>query len=275
MRWGTRPLPGGPSDVLLAVTDGCSRTWWTGDVFRRLGRWSQHVPVALVMLLPEAMWSRTALRRCERVPLFRAAGGGPVYATVAEGGGAPGPVIPVVSIDPTSFAKAALLLGSNYVQVDGGGVVVPADAGAGPPPSAGDGEDSPSADERVHRFMSSASLEAIRLARLTALFPAPTFKTLRLVRAAAGLSGDALLDAEIVLGGLMSAHPRNPGPDTARGASGAGAGDWVYRFHPGVREALWPEIRPAPRKRSRSSNGSASMWSAAPTRRPAWPRPSW
>ena len=91
--------PGGPSDVVLTLTDACSRAWWTGDALRRLGEWSRHTAVGLVVLLPEELWSRTALGRYALVRLYRPAGGGPLYTLALPGGPDDGPVVPVTSAD--------------------------------------------------------------------------------------------------------------------------------------------------------------------------------
>ena len=55
--------------LILLVTDCLSPIWYTGQILPVLDEWSNHGPMALVQMLPEWLWDRTALREASAVLL--------------------------------------------------------------------------------------------------------------------------------------------------------------------------------------------------------------
>jgi formylglycine-generating enzyme required for sulfatase activity len=53
--------------LILLVSDCISPIWYTGQILPTLDRWSNHGPMALLQMLPEWLWSRTALRQASSV----------------------------------------------------------------------------------------------------------------------------------------------------------------------------------------------------------------
>jgi tetratricopeptide (TPR) repeat protein len=238
-------LPLGPEGLVFVLTDACSRAWWNGAAFLLALEWSRKVPLGLVSPLPETMWHRTALGQCESMPLFRPAGDAPIYtlplptapnpadAFASSWADDPGAetddldraisgIIPVASTDVLSFGDLVLLLGENRRAARGGGVLIErasfatsqvvTEAMAATP------------QERVRRFLASASPTATRLAQLLAHFRIPSREAMRLIRAASGLPSSSVHEAEVVLGGLMRLMV----------SYGRGRSRIRYQFHDGV-----------------------------------------
>ncbi len=53
--------------LILLISDCISPIWHTGQILPTLDRWSNHGPMALLQMLPEWLWDRTALRRASAV----------------------------------------------------------------------------------------------------------------------------------------------------------------------------------------------------------------
>jgi formylglycine-generating enzyme required for sulfatase activity len=53
--------------LIILVSDCVSPIWYTGQILPTLHRWSNHGPMALLQMLPEWLWDRTALRQASSV----------------------------------------------------------------------------------------------------------------------------------------------------------------------------------------------------------------
>ena len=116
--------PGGPQ-VILLVSDAVSRAWHSGAVARLLAAWSHAAPTALVQILPERLWSRTALRDARPIRFLSrgtALGARGSWAPVEQLGpseeeDAPTVAVPVATLDPSSLRDlAGLLAGRGMVR---------------------------------------------------------------------------------------------------------------------------------------------------------------
>jgi hypothetical protein len=212
--------------VILVISDCVSSGWRSGAVQAQLATWGRSNPVALLQVLPEELWSRTALRGS---PTAQLTAGRPAAANallraraLADLGGLR---LPVVSLDARTLQGwAGVLAGTARSWVPG---VVLADKPEAR--SAADPVAERTGEERVRRFRGSASPTAQQLAEL--LSAAPLYQpVVRLVwqTMLPGATQGHL--AEVFLGGLVKrTTPFNApvDPDEVR-----------YDFFPGVRDEL-------------------------------------
>lgn len=221
---------------VLVISDCVGAAWQSGAMSRMLGTWGRRQPVAIVQMLPQRLWRRTALDptavrwQCAAPPgtandrlTWRVRGGGPAPRGVP---------VPVLELQPRWLNSwATVISGTGTGWVNGLAQMV-GEPGGRPPPwpdEADAGAPDPTASERVARFLAESSPEAGSLACYFAA-AALTLPVMRLVqREMAPHSTNGHL-AEVFLGGLLVR-----GDDAAR----PGSPDEVrYDLRPGVREAL-------------------------------------
>jgi DNA-binding NtrC family response regulator/CRP-like cAMP-binding protein len=219
--------------VILIVSDCVATGWYTGAVARLLAQWATRTPVALVQVLPERLWSGTALAEATHVFVHAPFPGAPnryldrqdpwgVALPDAASSGSLAPV-PVLTFDPESVASwAQFLAGGRGAWAPG--VIFPtaAFAPALPAPAT---DDALSAAEQVAWFRHVASPQAFRLVQLLAVVPL-TLPVMRLVQTMLPRTRQSHL-AEVFLGGLLRLDTPADDPDYAR-----------YDFQLGVRQEL-------------------------------------
>lgn len=216
--------------TLVVVMSPCvSAGWDDGTVASVLNLWSARGPVLLVPLLPEHLWSRTALAAGFPVRLTAPAAGvsnRQLLRSIVDAWPGedvpPGVGVPVAVLEPASLRAWAGLVAGKPGAVAPGFVFDPNTA---VPPDATP-EDSLSADDRVDRFRKTASPVARKLAGLVAAAPVVSLPVLRLIRQAALPEAGQTHEAEVLLGGLL-VRAGSDGRDGER-----------FEFHPGVREKL-------------------------------------
>ncbi|MFF5226089.1 FxSxx-COOH system tetratricopeptide repeat protein [Dactylosporangium sp. NPDC000521] len=206
--------------LVLVLTDGVGHFWRTPAARVMLAGWARRNPVAIVQVLPQAIWHRTALPPATVV--LRSAAPGRI--TSVGQGQAGAPWVPVVPLRAAPMEAWARLLAGHEVN----GIPMPA-VPVGHLPAATIAAElgaAPTPREQVARFQSSASPAAFALAGRLAAAPL----TLPLMRAIQNvLHPESGLDhlAEILLSGLLVQIPA------------AGADDDVqYEFRRGIREEL-------------------------------------
>jgi hypothetical protein len=217
--------------LIIVLSDCLGPSWRLGAAQRVLDQWGKSQPVAILQPLPQRLWSYTYVRP---TPVrLRAMRAGTVNAHLAwrrparleDTKSAP---VPVLELDADWLASWTRLINASGASgVDAMAVfadrTVPydekADAGI---------QQSLTPDDRVRRFRSSASPEAIQLAVYLAAAPI-SLPVIRLVQ-------QVMLDdpkqsqlAEVFLGGLLGRKrsPEAADPDSLE-----------YDFLPGVREIL-------------------------------------
>ncbi|AKJ01099.1 tetratricopeptide (TPR) repeat protein [Archangium gephyra] len=218
--------------LVMVVSDCVSRRWHTGEVPKLLELWGRAGPVVVVQVLPEQYWGRTALRNGPDVLLrapFRGAPNARLLeeedsGSVQEAGEA-APVVPVVTLEQASLAAWANLVAGGSATVQGF-ELRPAQALS--PVSAGP-DSSPSAQERIERFLSTASLPARKLAGLLAAVPV-SLSVMNLIRETLVPEARQEHLAEVFLGGLLREPPGQ--------AASTDPEEKLYDFWPGVRERL-------------------------------------
>ncbi|MEU8761731.1 SAV_2336 N-terminal domain-related protein [Streptomyces sp. NPDC048659] len=216
--------------AVLVVSDAMGPQWREGPAGARwrrtLAALAGEAPVALVQPLPERLWRHTAAPAVPGRFVSPAAGVpntalGFVPYDGLPGGGAG---VPLPVLEPAAGWLghwAALVASPAGAEVPGaatfvvpGGPVVPED---GLVPADADPE------ELVLRFRALASPQAFRLAAHLAVGSA-RLPVMRLVQAAVERRPEPGHLAEVVLSGMLRAHP--------------GADPGAYAFRPGVREVL-------------------------------------
>lgn len=217
---------------VLVVSDCVGDAWRTGAMPRMLGGWGRRQPVAIVQMLPQRLWRRTALDLTS-VRWQVASPPGRANDRLncrdrADGSAPSGVPIPVLELQPRWLNSwATVISGTGTGWVNGLAHVVGEDGGLVAEKDVDEREASPS--ERVARFLAVASPEASALARYFAVATL-NLPVMRLVqREMAPQSTNGHL-AEVFLSGLLLRSDdagRAGSPDEAR-----------YDFRPGVREVL-------------------------------------
>jgi type VI secretion system protein ImpC len=222
--------------LILILSDCVSDAWRDGSIGRLLETWSMHGPVALVQVLPEHMWSRTALGEASLVRLTSPGPAAPNGRLAAQPAsfwngtlaGQPGTPLPVTSLEPGPLGSLAALIGVSGKSMAAGVVLDLEPPAPEPEPAI-----APSPHERLGQFWQVASPTASRLAGLLAAAPVLSLPIIRLVRQAMLPGALQVHEAEVLLGGLLrDVSPRRSGaleshPDEAR-----------YDFHEGLRPLL-------------------------------------
>lgn len=208
------PFGGGRRGLVLVITDCVSAGWHDGSVVTLLRDWSLQSPVALLPVLPERLWKRTALADAARVRLraVTAAAVNSRFHWVADlpleeaGGRSRGigvprdlALFPVVTAAPASLLRLArLVAGVGDDAVDG--VMFDTEMMAPLPPAP-----AMSPQERVRRFWSVSSKAASQLASLLSATPVPSTGLIGLLRRELIPGADASAEAEVLFSGLLRA----------------------------------------------------------------------
>ena len=245
----------GGRQLILVLTDCVSEAWFSGEATRVLAEWAERGPVAIVQMLPESLWPRTALGPAAQVHLkspypaalnrkLAAKFVNPLLIPDDEGTDsvrADSLLIPVVTRDRGSLQPwAAMLTAAGEAWAPGLRLEVPARARPGSlgsdlaeqvPSAAGPSAKAPDPEQAVGRFLLVSSEGAQDLARHLAAAPVITLPIIRLIRRTLLRSeGDQVHEAEVLLGGLLRAVG-SPAPSVD-------PEQVYYDFHEGVRSRL-------------------------------------
>uniref|UniRef100_B8HMW6 Uncharacterized protein n=1 Tax=Cyanothece sp. (strain PCC 7425 / ATCC 29141) TaxID=395961 RepID=B8HMW6_CYAP4 len=213
--------PSGRRQILL-LSDCTSRAWRTGKIPKLLKLWSRENPVAIVQLLPEHYWDRSALKASYRVALKSRRPGALSRDWGIEGLSPQrrqqlpqGLKLPVVTVQPESLGQWAKAIAASSDQPTMG--ILFNRRGFQAPPSV---QETPlTAKQLVQRFRNTASEKAQELADMMAVLPV-NWSVIRLiqknlVREEPLQETGALYLAEIFLSGLLrpatigSEQPKN------------------------------------------------------------------
>jgi tetratricopeptide (TPR) repeat protein len=225
--------------LIVVVSDCVSPAWHTGGVGELLRSWGHAGPVAILQMLPQRVWVRTALRHLPVVWLHgRAPGESNARLVFGRWPGAllPNPrglvPVPTLTLERDSFANwAGVVAGRARAWTPG---VLLREGGNAREVSARAREEVAPV-ERVRRFDAMASPLAQRLVRLLAAVPL-SLPVMRLVcRTRLPAAGQVHL-AEVFLGGLLEEVPTPSGSEDPEKVQ--------YDFVPGVRELLLESVPP-------------------------------
>jgi AAA ATPase domain len=195
--------------LLLVISDCVSPAWRSGAVTEVLSQWACNSPLAIIQVLPEWLWERSALGLAESV-LLRSSIPGVSNSKLAmkaldllDDDVSKGIKVPVLTLEPESLGTwARMVAGVGDAQIKGFLFV----------PSSTKSDDSSlstesstallSAKQRLHRFRLSASPMARRLAGLLAAAPI-SLPVVRLIQQTMLPESKQVHIAEVFLGGIL------------------------------------------------------------------------
>ncbi len=221
--------------LIWLVSDCVSPIWHNGSLLKVLRDWARIQPVSLLQLLPERLWSRTALGWGIEVKLYSENPGVPnsrllkTHQLVDKQFYSPQaltlPIVTLESFPMKNWAKVLAGVGGSRTP---GLVFLPEKIT--PQASANDNEDkqlSPKA--RVSRFQAAASPLSRQLARMMAAAPV-SLPVIRLIQQTLLSGSHAVHLAEVLMGGLLKPTAEQPREGVNEEVN--------YEFYPGVREEL-------------------------------------
>ncbi len=217
-----RQAPHSPKEILdpngrrliLVVSDCVSDLWQTGMVSDALQVWVEHGPTALVQVLPEWLWDRTALRQIPTARLYSLDAGVANQALVAvrrDRWRRPSSTdikLPVFTLEPEVAHVWSQMVAGKGNQGAPGLIFSSGRSAVSYPPTNLDPE------QRVQRFRVFASPMARRLAGLLAAAPVVNMPIIRLIQDAMLRQSQQVHVAEVLLGGLLKpTEPITPATD--------------------------------------------------------------
>jgi predicted ATPase/class 3 adenylate cyclase len=223
--------------LLLVVTDGISPAWRSGGAGHLIARWGQAGPVAILQMLPERLWPRTALA-AEPAELRLPYPGAPnsrllvrprsPWPSDRPRGSLP---VPVMALDRRWMAPWAMLLAGADVGRFSGSVAYVGGAATGrrQRPDSRSSPAEASAQERLQRFRATASPLAYKLAGYLAAAPL-TLPVMRLVQEVMVPHSTLAHLAEVYLSGLIERRTPVTAPVPPDGVQ--------YDFREGIRDLL-------------------------------------
>jgi len=225
--------------LILLISDCISPLWWKGEIHKLLELWGNHVPVAVLQLLPEQLWERTVLGLGNSVQLSTIAPGVLNSQLIVSGL----PIwleekpkmalqFPVVTLEPDSLTEwARVVAGAGSVETLGvlfqqnWQKLITSQSPTPQPPS--------DPDLLVKRFRDTASPLAIRLAGFMAAAPV-SIPVIHLIQQKLLPESRQIHLAEIFMSGLLQ---------LVQGGKQTQSSRWQYKFVAGVREILLRSAR--------------------------------
>ena len=197
--------------LVLVVSDCVSDIWRSGAVNLALQTWANNVPTAIIQMLPQWLWGRTALGRATEVRfqgLAPSVSNRQLIANIvslwSEIDQTTGIKVPVFTLEPERVSKwAQMLVGKGSIQ-SSGFVFKPEIRNLErdkPLFSLNRGELTPV--QRVQAFRVTASPMARKLAGLLASAPVISLPVVRLIRETMLPESQQVHVAEVFLGGLL------------------------------------------------------------------------
>ncbi len=196
--------------LVLVVSDCIAPIWRNGAIATALQIWSRSGMVAILQMLPDWLWARTALGRGVAAQFSALAAGIPNYqlttttvSTWYDIDLATSIKIPVVTLEPDKFtAWAEMLAGKGGAW--SAGIVFEPELFAGQEVAIEfDGASELDAEDRVQSFRLTASPIARRLAGLLAAAPVISLPIVRILQSKVLTQSQPVHVAEVFLGGLL------------------------------------------------------------------------
>ena len=229
--------------LTLVVSDCVSQGWHSGAMGHWLRDWSKRGPVAILQMLPQRTWGRTALRRSPSVWLQASEPGAPgsrlglattpgVHKKRLGSEGTLGQRwdvgVPVLTLEHEAVTVWARLV-AGAADAWCPGVLLGETREAREAREAHEVPASLGPVERVGRFDSTASLRARKLARLLAAAPL-SLRIMQIVREALLPEAEQVHLAEVFLSGLIE--------EIGSAREVVNPNEVRYAFAPGVRQVL-------------------------------------
>ena len=228
--------------IVLAVSDCTSAAWQQGAMSAWLQTVAQALPVAVVQLLPPALWPHTVVGFAEFrafSPRFAMPSASLVFQRPDWAEGEPGLVLPVLALEPAAVAAWARMVaaaGDAWASA----ALLPLPSLPSLPSLSGATDDAlavkvsatppPNAAQRAAAFRATATPDAQQLAAYFSVVNPLTPPVMRVIHQALAPASGAAALAQVFLGGLL--QPIGPQPPEVA------ADEVVYDYHPGLREML-------------------------------------
>jgi formylglycine-generating enzyme required for sulfatase activity len=225
--------------LILLISDCISPLWWQGEIHKLLELWGNHVPVAVLQLLPEQLWERTVLGLGTVVQLGALAPG--VLNSQLIESGLPiwqeeKPTMalkfPVVTLEPESLTEWARVV-AGFGSVQTLGILFEQKLKELVPKSPSPTPQQPTPDLLVKRFHATASPLARKLAGFMAAAPV-SLPVIHLIQQELLPESRQIHLAEIFMSGLLQFVQSHKPSQQER---------WQYKFVDGVREILLSSVR--------------------------------
>jgi formylglycine-generating enzyme required for sulfatase activity len=199
--------------MILLISD-CVAPHWHGEaLIETLRLWSKYSPVAIVQVLPEWLWVRTAIRGFESVQLRALEPGASNSQLVIDWSSVwqvdpdkkAGAIVPILPLEPDSVLTwSQMVMGQS--EAPGYWLQAFAPDAAELEPASQPASLSP--QQRVEQFQVMSSPAAQRLMGLVAASPAIVLPVIRLIQETMLPKSRQMNVAEVLLGGLL--EPINP-----------------------------------------------------------------
>jgi hypothetical protein len=226
--------------LLLVISDCVSPAWRSGAVTKELAPLACSSPMAIMQVLPEWLWERSALGLAESVLLGSPAPGVPnpkltmTALDLLDDDVLKGLKVPVLTLEPESLGTwARMVAGAGDAQIKGFLFAPSSITLDDSSVSTENSTASLSAKQRLQRFRLSASPMARRLAGLLAAAPV-SLPIVRLIQQTMLPESRQVHIAEVFLGGILkpvSPIDADTDPDTIQ-----------YEFTDGVRDLLLDSV---------------------------------
>lgn len=220
--------------IVLVLTDATEPAWHSGAAGHALHGWGQRMPVAVVQVLAQRLWTWSGLT-ARRMRLSAPSPGAP-NRLLRTAAGTPAPhlvPVPVLSLSAEWIAGWARLVtspGAEWVETTATLVGPQTET----PALDHNGDEHLSAADKVRRFRTYASADGFQLAGLLAATPLSA-RLMKLVQQVLLPGSDMTSLAEVMLSGLMHKIPGSQeSPDAI-----------TYEFDDGIREELLATCRRA------------------------------
>ncbi|BBC26649.1 SAV_2336 N-terminal domain-related protein [Pseudanabaena sp. ABRG5-3] len=196
--------------LVLVVSDCIAPIWRNGAIASALQIWSRSGMVAILQMLPDWLWARTALGRGVAAQFSALAAGIPNYqlttttvSTWYDIDLATSIKIPVVTLEPEKFTAWAEMLAGKGGAWSAGIVFEPELFSVPEVAIELDGASELDAEDRVQSFRLTASPIARRLAGLLAAAPVISLPIVRILQSKVLTQSQPVHVAEVFLGGLL------------------------------------------------------------------------
>jgi formylglycine-generating enzyme required for sulfatase activity len=194
--------------MILLISD-CVAPHWQGEALTKMLRlWSKYSPVAIVQVLPEWLWVRTACRGFESVQLTALEPGASNSQLVIDWSSVwqidpdkkAGAIVPILPLEPDSVMTwSQMVMGQGAAPGYWLQAFAPDAAELEPASESA----SLSAQQRVEQFQVMSSPAAQRLMGLVAASPAIVLPVIRLIQETMLPKSRQMNVAEVLLGGLL------------------------------------------------------------------------
>jgi formylglycine-generating enzyme required for sulfatase activity len=209
--------------LILVVSDCVSPAWRDRSVTKVLSTWARSSPVAIVQMLPEWLWERSALGLAAPVKLRSLLPGTPNQKLKVEDLAAwdeidvdSGVKVPIITLEPEAIATWAQMVAGVGDTKTVGFVFDPLETDHSEIGS--EQNQLPvitiSPEQRVYRFLNNASFTARKLAALLASAPVISLPVVQMIQEQMLKESRQVHIAEVFLGGLLKSISLNINADT-------------------------------------------------------------